>query len=146
MRNDEPAPADFAADLKAQIRRRLARNRVALAYRSRPAKAANSLDAAARSEITKIFDELVSNVLKHSGADKVSLSIIAAADRLTIRFMDNGSGFDPQRQQTAGSGLANIRFRIEQLDGQLALASRPRRGTVYRLQIPLRQPETGVAP
>jgi len=146
MRNDEPAPADFAADLKAQIRRRLARNRVALAYRSRPAKAANSLDAAARSEITKIFDELVSNVLKHSGADKVSLSIIAAADRLTIRFMDNGSGFDPQRQQTAGSGLANIRFRIEQLGGQLALASRPRRGTVYRLQIPLRQPETGVAP
>jgi len=137
LKEDRPTPENLAARLAAEIRSRLARNQVALVYRSRPSDAADALGAAAGAELAKVFDELVSNVLKHSGADRVSLSLVAKAGFLDIRFRDNGRGFDPQHARTSGSGLANIRFRVEQLGGSIEIVSRRERGTRYRISMPL---------
>ena len=52
---------------------------------------------------------------------------------------DDGEGFDPSRIRD-GSGLRNMRDRVESLGGTLEILSSPGEGTVVRGVVPLTQP------
>jgi signal transduction histidine kinase len=66
--------------------------------------------------LRSIFREAISNIIRHSHADQVSIRITTKADKLSVEIADNGCGFDPI-QVPAGHGLANMRARVEELDG-----------------------------
>jgi signal transduction histidine kinase len=129
--------AAFPGTLLERMRRRLAWNGILLSDKDRTSGAAENLDPDAKAELARIFDELVSNVLKHSGADKVKVSFGAGDGMLECSFKDNGRGFDRAAVMSSGSGLSNIDFRVRRLGGILKMRSRLKKGTQYDISVPL---------
>ena len=80
----------------------------------------------------------MNNVIKHSGADTLDITIIKEPGELTATIEDNGSGFDTSdKEKFEGIGLKNMRTRIEYLKGTIDVDSAPGHGTVVALHIPL---------
>lgn len=80
-----------------------------------------------------VVAEALTNVAKHSGADRAWVSVTAAADRVTVRVEDDGLG---GAHESKGLGLAGLRQRLAGVDGVLDLVSPPGGPTVLEAQIP----------
>ncbi|MBS7777556.1 ATP-binding protein [Acidovorax sp. CCYZU-2555] len=79
-------------------------------------------------ELTRLLEEALSNVLKHSAATEVEISLTEdARGVLTLEVRDNGVGFDiaAMGHETGGIGLSSMHARVARLGGQLELESRP---------------------
>lgn len=91
-------------------------------------------------DIYGIIREALNNIVKHAQARQVQLALIWSPDALRITITDDGVGFDPADQPTAGHyGLALMGEVVEALDGKLDLESAPGHGTRLHVTIPLRQ-------
>ncbi|TMF61922.1 MAG: hypothetical protein E6I16_02540 [Chloroflexi bacterium] len=80
--------------------------------------------------------EALQNVVKSAEASAVDLHISTDKSMLTFRVEDDGKGFDPATV-TRGSGLQNMRDRLEALGGSLDVRSAPGQGTTVVGKIPL---------
>ncbi len=78
--------------------------------------------------VYRIVQELLNNAVKHSGATAMLAQVIRRDDNLTITVEDNGKGFDTHTV-LQGSGLKNIRSRVEYLKGTMDIKSAPGKGT-----------------
>ncbi len=78
-------------------------------------------------ELTRLLEEALSNVLKHSRATRVEITLTTAAHRgLALEVRDNGVGFDAaSRDGTGGIGLCSMQARATRLGGHLHIESRP---------------------
>jgi signal transduction histidine kinase len=83
--------------------------------------------------------EAIQNAMKHAGAAAVRVEVDAGPDALVLTVADDGAGFDPA-QAPAGTGLANIRDRVDSAGGSLEVSSTPGHGTRLRVVIPSRVP------
>ena len=79
--------------------------------------------------------EAVQNATKHSGARSIRVDLCRDGTDLVVTIDDDGAGFDTSRAMT-GTGLANMRERIESMDGTLSIDSTPR-GTRVRAALPV---------
>lgn len=88
--------------------------------------------------IYRIFQECLTNIGKHSGASRLTVSINKAADRVSFLIQDNGKGFDPaQRRNLAqGLGLAAMEERVRMAGGVLSIWSQEGAGTKISFDIP----------
>ena len=75
----------------------------------------------------RVACELIHNSLKHSGCTEIRLSLTLDGSLMTLRYADNGCGFDPAAT-TSGMGLANIQSRINSINGVARITSAPGRG------------------
>jgi signal transduction histidine kinase len=82
-----------------------------------------------------VCSEALANVIKHSGATSVAISVGERAGRLLVEVTDNGVG---GAALAGGSGLAGLADRVEALGGTLALVSPPGGGTRLTVELPLR--------
>jgi signal transduction histidine kinase len=59
----------------------------------------------------------------------------------TIRLIigDNGVGFSAKRNRRAGHGLSNMAARAKQISAAFTLESVPGKGTVVRVDVPLKK-------
>ncbi len=93
-----------------------------------------------RTELTlyRIVQELISNSLKHSQAAERKLSLGYAEGQFTMRFQDNGVGFDLAKVKDSGAGLGlrGMESRVDALGGTLHLQSAPGQG--FSAEISLR--------
>jgi signal transduction histidine kinase len=89
-------------------------------------------------EITvfRIYQEIVTNVLRHAAAEHVGVELYRADRRLVLTVEDDGVGFDPA-ERSQGVGLVGMRERAELVGGSLELDSEPGMGSQVRLEIPL---------
>lgn len=89
--------------------------------------------------VYRVVQELLNNILKHAQAQEVYLHVVHEDDTLHISVEDNGVGFEPTLLTTppTGIGLASIRSRIDLLGGQLTIDSRPGRGTIIGIELPV---------
>jgi len=73
--------------------------------------------------IYRILQELFNNIVKHSGADKIQLRIFEEKENIVIDLGDNGKGFSVEmlNADSCGTGLINIRQRVEYLEGKIFL-------------------------
>lgn len=107
------------------------------------------LDYRLHKALTSAVREIVSNVIRHSGASRFTVTPALSSGHLSLRFADDGKGLPPEALagETAGFGLRNLRHRIEDIGGHLTLAAIPS-GTAITLEIPLlltaHTPEPGV--
>ena len=86
----------------------------------------------------RIVQEALSNVVKHSAAQKVRVTLTGAGDRIDLRIEDSGIGFDPESSQnTATLGLISMRERVRLIGGQFSIESEPSVGTRIRVQAPI---------
>jgi signal transduction histidine kinase len=89
--------------------------------------------------------EALQNAAKHAaGATRARVSLDQGSRALTFEVADDGEGFDPSRVRD-GSGLRNMRDRIESLGGTLEILSSPGEGTVVRGVVPLTQPSVSAS-
>jgi len=94
--------------------------------------------------LLRIADEALANVLRHSGATRVSLAISRAGDALALDIADNGRGASDQAQP--GMGLANMRERAESLpQGRFVLDSRIGEGTRISVRFSIAEPDNTTA-
>ena len=89
--------------------------------------------------IYRIAQESLTNALRHSGARSVTVSLMADAEMLTLRVVDDGKGI-PEDLPSGTAGIAGMRERSLLVGGRLAIESRPNQGTEVRLSIPVEGP------
>ncbi len=96
------------------------------------------LDASVRHGVFLAFKEALNNIVRHSSATEVRLSIQVACDQLVLSITDNGCGFATDAMAT-GDGLVNMRQRMAALGGQCEIDSAPGRGARVKLNLPIEQ-------
>ena len=88
--------------------------------------------------IFRIIQESFNNIIKHSLAEKVLLSLKYNADTLTVSIVDDGKGFDPSKiTDKTKAGLNNISSRVKILNGRFSISSLPKKGTEIHFSIPI---------
>jgi PAS domain S-box-containing protein len=85
--------------------------------------------------IYRIIQEQVSNIGKHAGAQRVSISVQEDGAFIRIIITDDGRGFDMTQKRT-GIGLSNMINRIESFNGEIQLESYPGKGCTIQIKIP----------
>jgi signal transduction histidine kinase len=87
-------------------------------------------------DILRIMQEAVTNIIRHAGAQAVSISARNAGTALTITITDNGCGI-AETPSHAGNGLKNMHRRAERNGGALTIATgADGKGTMLTLVIP----------
>ena len=86
----------------------------------------------------RVIQECVNNVIKHSGANQLHISLIKDSDGISVTIEDNGKGFNATDiGKYDGLGLKNILTRIEYLKGTVEWDSAPGKGTVVAIHVPV---------
>jgi len=92
-----------------------------------------------RIHIYRIVQELINNIIKHSRANVVELSLKIVENRVQLRVKDDGVGFDRNviLKENKGDGLQNIIARAELLNAKVYLSTKRGHGVNYLIEIPL---------
>lgn len=87
----------------------------------------------------RICSELINNTLKHSGAQNAALRFSVEKRVLTLRYLDDGHGFDynQERIEEHKSGLNNIVQRVESMNGNWVINTAPGEGVEVIIRLPL---------
>jgi two-component system NarL family sensor kinase len=97
--------------------------------------------AAADRVLFSVFRELITNVVKHARAGRVTVRLTAEAGSRTLTVIDDGRGFDADRAaRQVGEGhigLPSQRIRLETVGGGLEIARGERGGTVATAHVPV---------
>ncbi|MEX0961149.1 MAG: GAF domain-containing sensor histidine kinase [Burkholderiales bacterium] len=125
--------ADLAHALQALLRRLETSGVLHARFKSDGEKV--SLPGEIESELLRIAQEGVTNVLKHARAHKVELQLSFGSDAVRLSIADDGIGFD-SRAQHDGFGLLGMRERAERIGARLLVSSRPAQGTRVETVIP----------
>jgi signal transduction histidine kinase len=132
--------ADALGDWRAEVVSRLAQSGVEAEWQA-PSEddVPGTLSARAFVQTTRIMREAVSNVIKHSGATRCSIRCILAEGDFQLVIQDNGNGIPAalDGRLDKGHGMASMKGRAKQLQGQCLVESGPGYGTVIRLTLPL---------
>jgi len=94
-----------------------------------------------------IVREGVTNVVRHSGGARCTISITTVEPDVRLEIVDDGGGREPGRAGAvgrSGSGLAGIRERVEAVGGRIEAG--PLRGRGYRLAVSVPIPSERPAP
>lgn len=102
-----------------------------------------ALSAATQAVVSRVVQEALSNVVRHSDASSCSVTAevdagaTAGSDRgiLTVRVDDNGTGLPAH--QAPGAGLTGMRERVEAIGGTLSVSGLPQGGTRVLARLPL---------
>lgn len=97
------------------------------------------LNSEQRHSLFLAFKEALSNVVQHSGATDLRLTIAAMDGNLVVSLCDNGRGFNPSAlpERRDADGLGNMQRRLRQLNGRCEVASGPGHGTTVTFLVPL---------
>ena len=88
--------------------------------------------------IFRIAQEALNNIVKHSDASEVKISLSCKNDTVTLTIMDNGKGFDPDKvSDGGGNGLHNMRERVNLLHGSFGIDSKINHGTTIIVTVPV---------
>jgi len=92
--------------------------------------------------VYRVTQEALRNVLKHSDAKRVSISVTGQRGSLALTVRDTGRGFDPEQPRKSGLGLISMQERVRQLNGSFQLKTKPGEGVSIQALIPM-QPGEG---
>ncbi len=88
----------------------------------------------------RIFQETLTNVIRHAGATLVTVHLKEAAGRIILEVKDNGRGIAPEEISNPTSmGLLGMKERAGLLGGAFKIGAAPgSRGTLVTVSIPIR--------
>lgn len=101
-------------------------------------------DGLAKSEadiaIFRLIQESLQNVMKHAGASRVVLRLVASHPSILLRVEDDGKGFDvdhrPGEAGEKGMGIRSMKERVAALGGTMSIKSQSGKGTKIFVTIP----------
>lgn len=86
----------------------------------------------------RMAQEILNNMVKHSGAKHLSILLQGSENLFILEFNDDGAGFDVSaKKQSDGAGLRNLETRAKLIKAQLIMESIPGKGTRVRIELPL---------
>ena len=92
--------------------------------------------------VFRIFQEMLSNVVRHAQASRVTIRIGAAQGQLCILVRDDGRGASPQAfEATDAYGVMGMRERARHFGGAVEIVSQPGQGVRCSLCWPLQDKE-----
>jgi len=88
--------------------------------------------------IYRIVQEALNNVVRHAQATKVSVDLQHTEQGLIVSVVDNGKGFESAKvSDPQALGLVGMQERAQLVGGSLEVHSTPGTGTCVSLQVPL---------
>jgi len=136
LRSDDLECPELSAALP-EIAQRVA---VTLQTRVRVIGDPRKLNPAVERNLLRIFQEALTNAVKHAHARTVDVELNYGSESVALRVHDDGDGFDLQSLSNTGSGhygLIGMRERAERIGGRLSLHSRPGEGTELLVEVPI---------
>jgi PAS domain S-box-containing protein len=95
--------------------------------------------------VLSIARELVTNIAKHAGASRCSVTVTREGERVVLEVADDGRGIPQGRQEAAlregHIGLAAAIQRMKAIGGEMEVSSEAGRGTVIRGHFPIGERE-----
>jgi signal transduction histidine kinase len=96
------------------------------------------LDMLTGTALYRIAQEALANVVRHSRASEVRVSLAVENGKAVMTIRDNGIGISPARIAAADSlGLLGMRERAELLGGEVVIEGQPGQGTMLTVTLPL---------
>lgn len=95
----------------------------------------NAFNEEVKFNVYRIVQEALHNIIKHSNAKNITLSIYYKSENLIIEIEDDGVGFDVKKL-TRGVGLNNIKSRVNKLKGSFNINSEIGEGAMLKVKIP----------
>ncbi len=99
---------------------------------------ARRLDAIVETVLFRVVQEALNNIARHAHVTDASVSVIFESDRISLKIVDQGLGFDPGQPLVPphGWGIAGMRERVSLVGGSLAINSSPGCGTTVVVIVP----------
>ena len=86
--------------------------------------------------LLRVAREALNNAIRHAGPCKLALHLVFENHHVRLSITDDGCGFVPDEVAGDGFGLIGMRERIERVDGELRIDSRPGAGTRVDVRVP----------
>jgi signal transduction histidine kinase len=83
----------------------------------------------AKIALYRLAQEALNNVAKHARASAVEVSLVCAAEQVTLGIRDDGCGFDREAVEAGQLGLAIMRERAQAIGAELEIRGEPGQGT-----------------
>jgi two-component system NarL family sensor kinase len=125
----------FAAAIKQLIRKINTAGKLKVILENE--KAIPAMEQSKSTALHRILQEVLNNMLKHSGADVITISFCTKENKTEMVIADNGKGFDVDEiKNSSGIGWKNIYSRVEMISGNITVNSAPGKGTTITVEIP----------
>jgi signal transduction histidine kinase len=98
------------------------------------------LDIDVSTTMFRIFQEILTNVARHSRATRVDMELIIGEDKVALEVVDNGVGIaDSDLNGKKSLGLLGMHERALLFGGDVKISGTPGHGTRVSVSIPIRQ-------
>ena len=100
------------------------------------------LEPSIETALYRIFQEAMSNIVRHSAADHVNITLAQRERLFEGEISDNGKGIDLEAgnlkmDNPRGLGILGMQERVAQVGGTIEIRSKPGEGTRILIRIPL---------
>lgn len=101
------------------------------------------LDTDRATALFRVFQEALTNVVRHARATRVLIRVTAEADAVGLEISDDGIGIDDHAKRSQNSlGIMGMRERIRAHSGRLTVSGRAGQGTTVTVRLPVPAEET----
>ena len=132
-------PEEFLSYIEETLRSRLALKEISLESQIPPPEDLAGLHHALLHDLEKMIQEVTSNLIKHSQAERATLNLEVSPRRLHLTIKDNGIGFHLKEESRNGFGIQSLYNRAERMGGILRITTKPGRGTHIDLLVKLEE-------
>lgn len=84
----------------------------------------------------RLFQEAINNIIKHSSASVITISLDHVHGELLLTLADNGVGFIYEDVNKKGMGLSSLVRRVKTIEGNIDIHSQPGEGTRVFITVP----------
>jgi signal transduction histidine kinase len=102
-----------------------------------PASEEDRLPPELETTVYRLVQEALTNVVKHAGAQRVTVRVQRAGGCLDVVVSDDGRGLGGAPPSRGGFGLVGMRERVELAGGELHIEDAAPHGTVVRARFPV---------
>jgi PAS domain S-box-containing protein len=114
------------------------RKRTALGFTVSLPSEESQLDYARRTALFRVFQELLTNAVRHAAARSVRVTLERVDNMCTLTVADDGCGVDLEKLEASSSiGIIGMRERLRPYGGELHYDSMPGKGTTARVVMPV---------
>lgn len=104
-----------------------------------------TLDTDGATTVFRIFQEILTNILRHAQATQIEVSLQESGAFLILQVQDNGRGITEREITSPKSiGLLGMRERARLQAGEVHFYGRPGQGTTVTVQLPLSRDNSSV--
>jgi len=94
--------------------------------------------------VFRILQEILTNIARHAGADRVTIAVVDTKDRLVMDVHDNGRGItNDEINSPRALGILGMQERAQFCGGELTVRRGRRGGTRVRVSVPLNRQSEG---